>query len=261
MRWYRSRCSVPSLPVKNRKIIPNGLLFPWYLTRHKRWEGAAHRRNDSALWKLADVPMAAGYYPARTPVREGPDGSAVCSAAPVGSGADRAVRGAGAAGVWVDGPGVPGAFGGRAAGGGQDDPAGASGGSRVPDPVRPGSGGGAEGQRGLHCGGGRRRSRGGPALAGDRVRAGAVAGAAGAGVRAAAGELGAVAGGGVRGGAGLDSRGGPGAPGPEAVERAGGAGRAAGDRLRGGPGGRADGPDDVAGGGGDAGVHGAGASP
>ena len=59
-------------------------------------------------------------------------------------------------------------------------------------------------------------------------------------------ELGAVAGGRVRGGAGLDPRGRPGAPGPEAVERAGRAGRPAGDRLRGGPGGRADGPDHLA---------------
>src|SRR5690242_21742593 len=101
--------------------------------------------------------MAAGYYPARTPVREGPDGSAVCSAAPVGSGADRAVRGAGTARFWVDGPGVPGAFGGRAVGGGQDDPAGAGGGGRVSDPVRPGGGGGAVGERSLLGRGGGRR--------------------------------------------------------------------------------------------------------
>ena len=159
----------------------------------------------------------------------------------MGSGEDRAVRGTRPPRCRIDGPGVPGTFGGGTAGRGQDDQGRAGRGRRLPAPVRAGGGGRAEGERRLHRRGRRGRPGGRPALAGHRIRPGALAGPAGAGVRPAAGDHRAVAGRRVRGGAGVDPRGRPGAPGPEAVERPGRARRAAGDRLRRGPCGRADG--------------------
>ena len=82
-------------------------------------------------------------------------------------------------GSGVDGPGVPGSFGGGTAGRGQDDQGGAGRGSRLPAPVRAGSGGRAEGERRLHRRGRRGRPGGRPALAGHGVRPGALAGPAG----------------------------------------------------------------------------------
>ena len=177
----------------------------------------------------------------------------------MGSGAYRAVRGSRPPRFRLDGPGVPGAFGGGTAGRGQDDQGRAGRGSRLPAPVRAGGGGRAEGERRLHRGGGRGRPRRRPALAGYGVRPGALAGPAGAGLRSAAGDHRTVAGRRVRGGAAVDPRRRAGAPGPETLECPGRARRAAGDRLRRGPGGRADGPHDLARSRRHARLHGAGA--
>jgi hypothetical protein len=161
------------------------------------------------------------------------------AAAPLGPGADRALRAARPPRGGGDGPGVPGPVDGWAPGRGQDHQDRARRRGGVPRPVRARGGRGPAGQRGVHGGGYRGRLRGGHAVAGHGLRARTLAEPAGGRVRPAAGPGGQMARGRVRGGAGIDPRRRAGAPGPEAVQCACLAGRAPGDRLRGGQGRRA----------------------
>ncbi len=179
----------------------------------------------------------------------------------MGSRPDRPVRADRPAGRRGHGPGVPGPVHGGAAGRGQDDQDRAGRGARFPRPLRPGGRRRAPGERGLHRGRRRGQPRGRDALAGDRLHPGPLAEPAGAGLRPAAGADGALARRRVRGGAGIHSPGRPGAPRPQAVQRAGGAGRPPGDRLRRGPRRRADPADGHPRCGRHARLHGAGAGP
>ena len=153
----------------------------------------------------------------------------------MGSRPDRPVRADRPPGRWGHGPGIPGPVHRGAAVRGQDDQDRPGRGARVPRPLRAGGRRRAPGQRRVHRGRGRGRPRGRDALAGHRLRPGPLAEPAGAGLRPAAGADRAVARRRVRGGAGIHSPGRPGAPRPQAVQRAGRAGRPPGDRLRRGP--------------------------
>ena len=107
------------------------------------------------------------------------------AAAPVGSGAGRRLRPSRPARRGRDGPGLPRPVGRGPPGGGQDDQDRAGRGAGLPHPVRPGGGRRPPRQRRLHRGGRRGRLRGRRAVAGDRLRPGAVTEQAGPDVRPA----------------------------------------------------------------------------
>src|ERR1700722_3611939 len=114
MRWFRSVCWVPVPPDKKNNYSERVLVS---LHPHPQQSG----RRRCILAERFGMIEASRRQEKASPSTVMTSTNEAGTIAQMGSGADRAVCRTRPPGLGVDGPGVPGAFGGRAAGRGQDD--------------------------------------------------------------------------------------------------------------------------------------------